>query len=383
MVATPVVGIPPWAESAIAQEVVFADLEEADRLFQEGLELRQGEDYETAIERFQAALVIYEARGDRSNQADTLNQLGNIYLSLGEHDQALALYQQAIEIRQASNLTEDSPSPSPHDVSPLTTPQTQDIVFQSPDISMPGARIPGGSRGASPVDGLIALVPNSNYGQTISPHPSLFVYLPRAYERLAMTFMLFDEEDNLLNESTRAYPDTAGILEIDMESMDGLAPLEIGKQYGWYLLLEDEDTSDYLYGRIHRVKPLAASVQTELALNNGPHVYAEEGLWFDALADLFEQRIGMADSFNPEDLQALLAQEELEYLDTNHFIGSWTNLLEVVEATANETSSEDKAQVSSENTEVDLENTNNSEPNSYTPTIPAPPPRGDAINGTR
>ncbi|NET09657.1 MAG: DUF928 domain-containing protein [Symploca sp. SIO2B6] len=73
---------------------------EGDRLFQSAVELRQAKQYEDALEQFQAALVLYEAVGDRQGQVDTLNQMGNVYLSLGEHEQASEFYQRAIAVDQ-------------------------------------------------------------------------------------------------------------------------------------------------------------------------------------------------------------------------------------------------------------------------------------------
>jgi len=74
---------------------------EADRLLNEGLQLfRQGtaESLRQAIEKWQAARELYRAVGDRRTEAIILNNIGDIYSSLGEKQQALEYFNQALPI---------------------------------------------------------------------------------------------------------------------------------------------------------------------------------------------------------------------------------------------------------------------------------------------
>ncbi len=53
-----------------------------------------------ALTLYREALTMYEAVGDRASQATTLNNIGAVYDGLGDRQQALAYYQQALPIRE-------------------------------------------------------------------------------------------------------------------------------------------------------------------------------------------------------------------------------------------------------------------------------------------
>jgi tetratricopeptide (TPR) repeat protein len=54
-----------------------------------------------ALTLYHEALQLYEAGEDRTGLAVTLNNLGEVYDHLGQREQALAYYQQALPIREA------------------------------------------------------------------------------------------------------------------------------------------------------------------------------------------------------------------------------------------------------------------------------------------
>ncbi|MEW6496757.1 MAG: tetratricopeptide repeat protein, partial [Cyanobacteriota bacterium] len=73
---------------------------QAKQLLQEGVgQLNRGQ-IQAALEKFQQALTIYEAIGERANIAVSLNNIGEAYRQLGQYSQALESYQQALTIRQ-------------------------------------------------------------------------------------------------------------------------------------------------------------------------------------------------------------------------------------------------------------------------------------------
>jgi CHAT domain-containing protein/tetratricopeptide (TPR) repeat protein len=77
---------------------------EADRLLQEGFQLfEQGttESLRAALEKWEAARQLYRAVGDRLGEATTLNNVGFVYNSLGEKQQALDYYNQALPLVRA------------------------------------------------------------------------------------------------------------------------------------------------------------------------------------------------------------------------------------------------------------------------------------------
>ncbi|WP_204104457.1 MULTISPECIES: tetratricopeptide repeat protein, partial [Spirulina sp. CCY15215] len=57
-------------------------------------------DYQQAIALYQQSLEIKRQIGDRGGEANSLGNLGNAYNSLGEYQQAIALYQQSLEIKR-------------------------------------------------------------------------------------------------------------------------------------------------------------------------------------------------------------------------------------------------------------------------------------------
>ncbi len=77
---------------------------EAEKLFYEGFQLyKQGtaESLTKAREKLQAALVLWEKLGDKSNQAVTLVNIGAVYNALGEKQKALSYYNQALPLFRA------------------------------------------------------------------------------------------------------------------------------------------------------------------------------------------------------------------------------------------------------------------------------------------
>lgn len=86
---------------ALAQAPTTQEREvQAKQLLQEGVgQLNRGQ-IQAALEKFQQALTIYEAIGERANIAVSLNNIGEAYRQLGQYSQALQSYQQALTIRQ-------------------------------------------------------------------------------------------------------------------------------------------------------------------------------------------------------------------------------------------------------------------------------------------
>jgi CHAT domain-containing protein/Tfp pilus assembly protein PilF len=78
----------------------------ADALYEEGFSLFKMGDYQGAIDKLEAALLIYEDIGNREDEDKTLNSIGMIYLSVGQSDQALSYLQQSLAITQASDNRE-------------------------------------------------------------------------------------------------------------------------------------------------------------------------------------------------------------------------------------------------------------------------------------
>jgi CHAT domain-containing protein/Tfp pilus assembly protein PilF len=76
----------------------------AERVYQEGMQLYQqgtAEPLRQAIEKLQEALKLYQQVDDKRSEAITLNNIGFVYYSLGENQEALKYFNQALPIRRA------------------------------------------------------------------------------------------------------------------------------------------------------------------------------------------------------------------------------------------------------------------------------------------
>jgi CHAT domain-containing protein/Tfp pilus assembly protein PilF len=71
---------------------------EADRLYQQGVQQFNISQYQAALESWQAALAIYREIGNRGGEGDTLNVLGLLFRIAGQPQTAIDLHQQALDI---------------------------------------------------------------------------------------------------------------------------------------------------------------------------------------------------------------------------------------------------------------------------------------------
>lgn len=81
------------ANSTIEQKIT-----DAVYLNQEGYALYQRAETESALDKYNQALVIFRQVGARAGEGNSLNYIGEVYLSLGKYDRALDYFQQALVI---------------------------------------------------------------------------------------------------------------------------------------------------------------------------------------------------------------------------------------------------------------------------------------------
>ncbi|GAB4160077.1 MAG: hypothetical protein Fur0046_39310 [Cyanobacteria bacterium J069] len=175
----------------------------------------------------------------------------------------------------------------------------QDYV--PPNRGLPGRREGGGTRGCwtsptltSSQNRLTALVPAQNLGYTLNEHPTFFVYIPAFYadKAVAAEFILSDDQDNEIYRTRFTTADQSGILRISLPAEANMAPLEVGRDYHWSfaLVCDLNDPSGNLVvdSWIQRVQPspaLAASL-AQASPDELPALYAQSGIWYDALSSL-------------------------------------------------------------------------------------------------
>lgn len=174
---------------------------------------------------------------------------------------------------------------------------------------VPGGREGGASRGPDDCikrgkeeskEKLIALIPTSGVGVTVSKYPTFYWYLPPTNAK-SMYFVLSDENDQEVYKTTLTLaPNQSGFMSLQLPTNfptssplnDGL---KAGKQYKWDLALvciPSEPSADVTVTGIVQVgkSPFLlvpsrsdnASLQMQLAL------YAKSHIWYDALNTLAE-----------------------------------------------------------------------------------------------
>ncbi|TVP60857.1 MAG: DUF928 domain-containing protein [Nodularia sp. (in: Bacteria)] len=143
--------------------------------------------------------------------------------------------------------------------------------------------------GAASPAALIALLPQSFYGTTVSERPSILVYLPTTQAETAI-FSLKDEAGNTLHQMNVSVAGKTGVMSIPLPA--NAPALAVGKNYQWFLALKVDGTlspsTPYVDGWIQRIQPtaeLAKAMQQEDGLQRAT-AFGKNGVWYDCVATL-------------------------------------------------------------------------------------------------
>ncbi|WP_190913823.1 DUF928 domain-containing protein [Nostoc sp. FACHB-892] len=184
------------------------------------------------------------------------------------------------------------------------------LIFAAPpppkDIGEPGKRGEAGSRGCgqdinkpltSSQKRLTALVPvysNSElvFGTTIREHPSFLFYIPYSSDFASGEFVLEDEAGDQTIYKT-SLSGTPGIVNLRLPSK--AAPLEIGKQYRWYLNIYCQKDNQIIanvegYVKREQLKPALKTQLEKATPSQQVNLYAANGIWYEALSAASELR---------------------------------------------------------------------------------------------
>lgn len=176
-------------------------------------------------------------------------------------------------------------------------------IFAPPSRGMPGRREGGGTRGCWGTDAanaaqisLTALVPAQNFGYTLDPYPSFFVYVPEAFAERAVAaeFYLSDAERNVVYHANYQVFNRSGVIRIDLPPDGNLAPLAVGQDYNWSFALicnpDDPSANLVVESWIQRIEP-TAQLQADLQTTDPqavPDLMARQGIWYNTLTSLTE-----------------------------------------------------------------------------------------------
>jgi hypothetical protein len=182
------------------------------------------------------------------------------------------------------------------------------------NLQRPEGRQGGGTRSGCAKENFTfeALVPTANYGQTIAAYPTFYWYHANhtfswaRFELFAAQNQTLDLEPQPIYQSAFRVESgtTLGSLTLpttaSTPTTPALLPLMPGRDYLWKVTLicstggPDDEAAEgsqrSVQGWIRRVEP-NSGLESKLATASHRYdVYAEEGLWYDALHDLAEQR---------------------------------------------------------------------------------------------
>ena len=186
-----------------------------------------------------------------------------------------------------------SPTASAQKVAANTTRVAARPVYQPPKLGKPARTVGGGSRGTRDKVPALFVVAPEHVGQTSSANPSLFWFVDRVPDSsIRVEFTLLDEESiEPLVEKVLPTPKRAGVHRIRLS--DYGVKLDPGAEYEWSvsLVLDPNERSKDIVATswIDRIPP-SDQLKSRLAAEGATaSVYAEEGLWYDAIAALSDQ----------------------------------------------------------------------------------------------
>ncbi len=157
-----------------------------------------------------------------------------------------------------------------------------DVTFESANDQGSTNTISGGTRTEDELK-LTALLPENQYGRTVSARPTFFVYLPPTNSQQVF-FSIQDEATNSLYQTTLNVSGEGGIVSFTLPNE---APeLALNTNYLWFFAPIDENgllrPDNYgVNGWVKRVE--------DLAINNNENIieqaidYAKAGVWYDTL----------------------------------------------------------------------------------------------------
>ena len=172
------------------------------------------------------------------------------------------------------------------------------LIQPTEDIDDPPTGVPPVVRGKCdnfPEASFTALMPENKIARTVSDYPTFFFYLPQPNAELA-EFILQDENGNLIYAQALTIKNLSGVISVSIPANTNVPPLEVGKNYTWVFSLvcdPDDRASDQIERGVVRRVELSADILRQLDaadLRQKTVIYAENGIWQDALGTLAAAR---------------------------------------------------------------------------------------------
>lgn len=158
---------------------------------------------------------------------------------------------------------------------------------------MPGRREGGGTRGGclAQQPSLTALMPSTNSGTTLTEHPTFFWYIPEN-TAAAAEFVLLTADNQTVYQTTLPITNQSGIISLALPADGSIPALILDQSYRWYFSLIcdplDRSADTFTSGWVQRIQPTPPLTQAlaTAAPEQQPTIYAQAGIWYDAVATL-------------------------------------------------------------------------------------------------
>jgi len=181
--------------------------------------------------------------------------------------------------------------------------------FNPPSRSAPERTADGGTRGC--FQPIVSLDPGAAMPLTVSQQPTFFWHVPAGASQ-QLRFVLVDaaDEENVVYETYMQTPSEDSIVSLTLPATKSL---EVGKTYHWYMVAVCDASNPRdgvaIDGWVERIEPSESLAATLKASGDRqhPNVYAEAGIWHEAISNFVAQR-----QANPSD--ATLAAQWQEFL---------------------------------------------------------------------
>ncbi|WP_413160413.1 DUF928 domain-containing protein [Capilliphycus salinus ALCB114379] len=184
----------------------------------------------------------------------------------------------------------------------------------------PKATVGGGTRTTcfldeeQPKPPLTLLIPGEKLGLTTRQHPQFFVYVPQTSAKEA-EFLLRDANGEYQYRARYSLPETSGIVKVELP--DSATALEEGKDYQWMFAIicdpdsRDRDVVDMGAIKLTELSPTQKSQLEQAEPLKRAALYAEYGIWHDAVETLASLQCSESNHQNQETWRQLLQSQPL------------------------------------------------------------------------
>lgn len=165
-------------------------------------------------------------------------------------------------------------------------------AFTPPNRDAPPVTGGGATRGCGKKEKyLISLMPKEKLGLTFKERPTFFWHKSETNLETA-EFLLLDDNDEVVYQADLTLPDKQGIFAFTLPPE---APgLKVNKVYHWFLesLSENCNKPETIEGWVERTKPnlVVRMKLNKLEPKHRSKIYADAGIWHEAITHLAEQR---------------------------------------------------------------------------------------------